>query len=133
MSSDVINGLAIDNVTRDHDYDAVLACQDKCIRVVNGSGLAIPEIPVSAPVTCITTISSVSSNGVDGCSSIGEARMKSGATGLVYGLATGGIGFIQVDRGGALGTSWCVEDGSSSDAGLLGNTGDPSNRYSVIL
>ena len=34
MSRDHINALAISHVTRDNDFDAVLGCQDACIRII---------------------------------------------------------------------------------------------------
>jgi hypothetical protein len=39
MCRDQINALTVEHITRDTDYDAVLACQDKCLRIVQGSTL----------------------------------------------------------------------------------------------
>lgn len=36
-AQDAINDLYVGNITRDTDFDAVLACQDCCIRVLHGS------------------------------------------------------------------------------------------------
>ena len=118
MSSDLINDIAVENVIRESDYDVVLACRDRCLRVISDSQCTL-EIPVPAPVTSVTTLNTLRANGVDsnaGCSAdIGEARMKRGSTGLLFGLESGGIGWLQVDRGGALGTSWCIMDENETD------------------
>ena len=52
ISKDRINHVVVGHVTRDVDYDAVLACQDNCIRIIHGSQLFL-EIPTSSPVTGI--------------------------------------------------------------------------------
>jgi hypothetical protein len=54
MSRDQINALIIEHITRDTDYDVVLGCKDNCIRIIQGSQLAI-EIPTLGPVSCITS------------------------------------------------------------------------------
>lgn len=53
MCRDQINALAVEHISRDNDYDVILACQDKCIRVVQGSTLVV-EIPTGGPVTALT-------------------------------------------------------------------------------
>jgi hypothetical protein len=50
ISKDRINNVVVAHVTRDNDYDAVLACQDCCIRIIHGSQLFV-EIPIPSPVT----------------------------------------------------------------------------------
>lgn len=52
MCRDQINALAVAHISRDNDYDVVLACQDKCIRIVQGSTLVV-EIPTKGPVTAL--------------------------------------------------------------------------------
>lgn len=54
MCRDQINALTVEHITRDTDYDAVLACQDKCLRIVQGSTLVV-EIPTLAPATAIAS------------------------------------------------------------------------------
>ncbi len=52
MSMDTINDLVISQVLHDNSYDTVLACQDSCVRIVNGSDLEM-DIPTVAPVRSI--------------------------------------------------------------------------------
>lgn len=54
MCRDQINALTVEHISRDTDYDVVLACQDKCLRVVQGSSLVV-EIPTAAPATAIAS------------------------------------------------------------------------------
>lgn len=54
MCRDQINALTVEHITRDTDYDVILACQDKCLRVVQGSTLVV-EIPTLAPATAIAS------------------------------------------------------------------------------
>ena len=123
MSPDRVNGIAVEYITRESDYDVVLGCQDRCIRVVSGSVCSL-EIPVSAPVTCVTTINAHRGNGVDGYQEsgtcdIGESGMRRDATGVLYGLESGGVGYVQVQRGGVLGTSWFLEDDNGEDGSSI--------------
>lgn len=55
ISKDKINNVIVINLTRDSDYDAVLACQDNCIRIIHGSQLYL-EIPFHSPVTALAQI-----------------------------------------------------------------------------
>ena len=48
MSMDRINALCVGRIVHTGEYDAVLACQDSCIRVVCGSKLYL-DIPTTAP------------------------------------------------------------------------------------
>ena len=118
LCNDAINGIAVENITKENDLDVALACQDRCVRIISGSQLSL-EIPVSGAVTAISTLSSTRSNGMDsyGCSyDSGEQKMKRGSTGVLYGLDSGGIGFIQVERGGKIGPSWFIEDDKSDES-----------------
>jgi hypothetical protein len=54
MSRDQINSLVIEHITRDNDYDVVLGCQDNCMRIIQGSQLAI-EVPTLGPVTTVAS------------------------------------------------------------------------------
>ena len=54
MCRDLINALAVEHISRDTDYDVILACQDNCLRIVQGSSL-IAEIPTMAPTTAIAS------------------------------------------------------------------------------
>jgi Bardet-Biedl syndrome 7 protein len=52
MCHDRINALAIEALTRETEYDALLGCQDRCVRVVQGSALEF-EGQLDAPVTAL--------------------------------------------------------------------------------
>jgi Bardet-Biedl syndrome 7 protein len=52
MCRDLINALAVEHISRETDHDVILACQDNCLRIVQGSSL-IAEIPTTAPATAI--------------------------------------------------------------------------------
>ena len=54
MCRDQINALTVDHISRDTDYDVVLACQDKCLRIVQGSSL-VAEIPTTGPATAVAS------------------------------------------------------------------------------
>ena len=54
MCRDQINALTVDHISRDTDYDVVLACQDKCLRIVQGSNL-VAEIPTTGPATAVAS------------------------------------------------------------------------------
>ena len=41
MCNDIINGIAIDNITRDYDFDTILACQDRCLKLIQVSHLSV--------------------------------------------------------------------------------------------
>ena len=118
MSCDKINDTVIENITRDYECDVVLACQDRCIRVISGSQCSI-EIPVSSPVSSVTTVTAIRSNGIngyegDGTLDIGASAIGYDATGILYGTEMGEIGHVQVNREGSLSKSWCIEDNARS-------------------
>ena len=116
MSPDRINDTVVEYITRDFEYDVVLACQDRCIRILSGAGpQPTMEIPVSSPVCSVTTLTTRRRNGVDGYDiEIGSTKksseLRDNETGIIYGMETGEIGYVQVIRGGNLGKSWCIED-----------------------
>eukprot|EP01036_Dinobryon_divergens_P032272 gene32272-41825_t len=85
ISKDRINHVVVAHVTRDMDYDAVLACQDNCIRIIHGSQLFL-EIPTSSPVTAVAVMQLEKS--------VQTARPP---TGLVYATDIGAFGLVQVD------------------------------------
>ena len=114
MSPDRINDIVVEYITRDFEYDVVLACQDRCIRILSGTDSTL-DIPVSSPVCSVTTLTTRRRNGVDGYDVEAGAAQRSSdlrdnETGIIYGMETGEIGYVQVTRGGKLGKSWCIED-----------------------
>ncbi len=114
MAPDKINDSVVENITREFEYDVVLACQDKCLRILTGSQCRV-EIPVSSPVCSVTTLTIKRGNGINGYDvdkSLyqGSLDFRDDVTGILYGMETGEIGYVQVYRGGILGKSWCIKD-----------------------
>ena len=97
MSRDQINALVIDHVTRENDFDAILACQDNRLRVVAGSVLAC-ELPTDAPVT------SVAVRAAD------YMRHRKGPTAAVFGMEDGSISAAHFFPDGTSRTLWVTMD-----------------------
>ena len=97
MSADVINTIAVDKITRETEFEAILGCQDNRIRVVQGSSLGF-EIRTVAPVTCVGTIQG------------DESRRRKGGVGVIYGMENGGLTLVEA---GSVGTNlqWALDDG----------------------
>ena len=100
ISKDSINDLLVARVTRDNDYDTVLACQDSCIRIIHTSQLFL-EIPTAAAVTALGFMEIETD----------QSSIK-GPTAIVYGLSTGVLGLVQVFSNGEYTHIWSVEDGT---------------------
>jgi len=58
MSMDRINDMCVGHIIHEDEYDTVLACQDSCIRIVNGSKLCL-DIPCTAPLRSIAILSQI--------------------------------------------------------------------------
>jgi Bardet-Biedl syndrome 7 protein len=99
IARDRINHLIVAHVTRDSDFDTVLACQDSCIRIIHGSNLFL-EIPTDSPVTSLAFMEIES-----------DASSMKAPTALVYGLATGALCLVQVFSNGEYTQIWKIEDG----------------------
>jgi Bardet-Biedl syndrome 7 protein len=104
ISRDRINHLIVAHVTRDSDFDTVLACQDSCIRIIHGSTLFL-EIPTDFPVTTLAFVEIESD----------PSSMKT-PTGLIYGLSTGALCLVQVFSNGEFTHIWTIEDGQKRSA-----------------
>ena len=52
MSLDHINAMTVEHVLHEDSFDVILACQDSCVRVVNGTDLCL-DIPTAAPVRSV--------------------------------------------------------------------------------
>ena len=52
MSLDQINAMSLGHPLHEDTFDVVLACQDSCVRVVNGTELCL-DIPTTAPVRSV--------------------------------------------------------------------------------
>lgn len=98
ISKDLINDLLVAKVTRDNDFDTCLACQDSCIRIIQGSNLFL-EVPTESPVTALGFMEIE-----------GDVAPVKGPTGLVYGTATGILGFYQIFSNGEVTPIWIIED-----------------------
>mmetsp|Transcript_16480 Transcript_16480/g.15800 ORF Transcript_16480/g.15800 Transcript_16480/m.15800 type:complete len:748 (+) Transcript_16480:77-2320(+) len=96
MSRDQINALSIEHISRETDYDVILACQDNCLRVVQGSNLIL-EIPTASPVTAMATKGSNS------------VKQKKGSTNIVYGMDTGTLSGVNV-QADSYSHLWSLED-----------------------
>ena len=77
-----INTLIIEHINSERDYDTILGCQDSCIRIIQGSNLAM-EITVDAPVTSILSMGNV-------------GKSLKVPKSIVYGTGTGAIGLLDV-------------------------------------
>jgi hypothetical protein len=58
----LINTMCVGHVTRDSDFDALLGCEDNCVRVLQGSVMAA-EVPASSSVTALGLLSSKDKGG----------------------------------------------------------------------
>lgn len=88
MSRDQINDLLVARISTDTDKDAVLACQDGVLRIVQGSKLVL-EIPLGAPVQTLAHLH---------FDVAGISRGTREQVGIVYGLENGTFGVISFER-----------------------------------
>ena len=101
MSRHQINALIIEHITLEQDYDVILGCQDSCLRIIQGSQLAM-EIPVVGAVSSIA--------------SMWEAvRARQGCVSVAYGTESGSIGLTDITGGGAR-NQWVLHDGIDKSA-----------------
>ena len=87
----------IEHVTRENDYDVVLACQDNLIRIVAGSVL-VGEVPTDAPVTAIASRDD------------NYMRSRKGVASIVFGMEDGAISATNVSSDGTSRTLWITMD-----------------------
>uniref|UniRef100_A0A7S1C5K1 Bardet-Biedl syndrome 7 protein homolog n=1 Tax=Bicosoecida sp. CB-2014 TaxID=1486930 RepID=A0A7S1C5K1_9STRA len=88
MAPDRINDIAIENVTRETEYDAVLGCQDRFLRVVQAS-TAAQDCAVDAPVTTVHRyVSSPHEFAASGTASFKQ---------ILYGGQDGSVGQVLLD------------------------------------
>lgn len=97
MCADQINAIAIDKVTRETEYEAILACQDNRLRIIQGSALGF-EVRTLAPATSVVTVQG------------DELRRQQGGAGIIYGMQNGGLTMVET---GSTGTNklWSLDDG----------------------
>jgi hypothetical protein len=101
MARDTINHLIVAHVTRDTDWDCVLACKDNNIRIMQKDSLFL-EIPTDNAVTAVAFMEIE-----------GDQSAIKGPTAIVYGLDDGTLGLVQVFSNGEFTKIWTVEDGTT--------------------
>lgn len=100
ISRGQVNDLIIAHVTRDTDFETVLGCQDKFIRIVRASSLFL-EIPTEFPVTAVGHLQLERDVTL-------SARKPSY---LVFGTSKGTLGIVQVNSDGSFEQLWEIDDG----------------------
>lgn len=100
IARDTINDLIVARVTRDNDFDAVLACQDNCIRIVYGSQLFL-EIPTVSGVVTVAFIDIET-----------EIKVSKGMSALIFGTELGAVGLVQISPTGEYKHVWSLDDGN---------------------
>lgn len=99
MSRDRVNCLFVDHISKDNDFDAVLACQDSCLRILQGSHLFM-EIPTANAVT------------VTACTNGEDNSSRKGSSLITYGMEDGNFGTLQVNSSGHHNFIWQFEEQS---------------------
>lgn len=89
MAPDRINDLCIAHVTRAEEYDAVLGCQDRFVRIVQGSSCAL-DCAVDASVTTVHHYTGGAHGGAGGA---GGSSFQQ----VVYGCQDGSMGQVMMD------------------------------------
>jgi Bardet-Biedl syndrome 7 protein len=97
-----INHLFVSHLTRDNEFDTIICCQDKCIRLLHGSHLFL-EIPLSYPVLCAAQL--------DLNKDLGIASTPVRSSYLVFGTTKGTLGIIQVSSTAEYQVLWEIDDG----------------------
>ena len=104
MSKDAINHLFVGHVTRNNDFDCVLACQDSSIRIMQMNTMFL-DIPTETAVTCVAFMEIEAD----------QSTIKA-PTAIVYGLANGTLGLVQVFSNGEYTMIWSIDDGAARSA-----------------
>lgn len=95
-----INDLVVTHLTRENDFDTILACQDKYIRIVHVSFLFL-EIPTNHPVTAVAHLELEK-----------DATLINRRPGyIVYGTSKGTLGLVQVTSSATYEHLWEIDDG----------------------
>ena len=99
ISSGQINDLIVCHLTRENEFDTVLACQDRYIRILH---VAAPfcEIPTNFPVISIAQLEldrAPSNNG----RKVGH---------LIFGTSKGSLGYVKISPNGSYEIIWELED-----------------------
>lgn len=99
ISPGQINALLVCHLTRENEYDTILACHDRYIRILHVSTPFI-EIPTRYPVISIVQL---------------EMERHPTANGrrtghLIYGTSKGSLGYIRIDPTGSFEIVWELDD-----------------------
>ena len=106
MAHDQIHSMVMDYVTRDSIFDAVLGCQDNCIRVVSDSNLAM-EVDTDSSVFTLKSLKGDEST-----------KVKSHVTPMVFGSDKGSLTGLGID-GRENNTMWKINDTKNSVVSCL--------------
>lgn len=104
-----INDLVVSHLTKENDFDAILACQDKYLRIIHGSQLYL-EIPVTNPVTAIWHLEMDSEL---------LTPMASRPRYLLYGTSSGEVGLVQVGANASYEVLWELADEGKAEVTCL--------------
>ncbi|KAF1329850.1 hypothetical protein FI667_g5565, partial [Globisporangium splendens] len=103
MSPDKINDMVIFPANHEHDFFAMLGCQDRYLRVVKDSE-CVAKKSAAAPVTAVCRVQGNAKS--SSCTAPGPAQ-------LFYGTANGGLGLVTFN-GEKLKTKWKVSNNDSA-------------------
>ena len=92
MSPDRINDLVCSHISRDTEYDALLACQDRFVRCIQGS-TPILEAAIDAPAVSLKVYGGGGGGGAGSGAGAGSAAKRQ----LLYGTQTGVLGLLNID------------------------------------
>ncbi len=100
ISPGQINTLLVCHLTRENEYDTILACHDRYIRILHVS-TPFTEIPTKYPVLSIAHLE------------IDKHPTANGRhTGhLIYGTSKGSLGYLRVEPNGTYEQVWEIDDG----------------------
>lgn len=95
-----INDLVVSHLTMESDFDAVLACHDKYVRIIHGSQLFM-EVPINNAVTAIWHFELDADN---------HGSIANRPRYLLYGTSKGELGLIQISTQGSFEILWEIRD-----------------------
>lgn len=107
ISRGQINDMIVTNLTRDNDFDTIMGCQDKHIRIVRISQL-FAEIPTSHPVTALAHLV------LDKDTTL--VMRKPGF--ILFGTSKGSLGLVQITTAGAYDQLWEIDDDDEKRSGI---------------
>eukprot|EP00981_Chlorochromonas_danica_P004752 scaffold954_cov173-Ochromonas_danica.AAC.38 len=99
VSKGQINDLTVSHLTKENEFDVILACQDKYIRIVHGSQLFL-EIPVNNAVTVVCHLEMDND----------MAPLANCPRHLIYGTVKGEIGLIEITSNATFEILWEIYD-----------------------